>query len=225
MPSACCWSAIGCSRDASISLLVQSTADKVDVLSAALLETRNADRLPTKKELAEGAKPDDRFDALTPKRSLLVECLAEICHARPRDSLQHLGPSVWKSLIKWCEEHPESNIFHTSANRLFVMLIQKADEAMQKNILQKSKILSRFASLALPVLRKEERITSSFFGFVLLDVSLVILEAMKRGPDSYLYAIVAHTPPWPELRDLCMSRASLLGNWRNWNDINLPPLS
>ncbi len=63
---------------------------------------------------------------------------------------------------------------------------------------------------------------SSYCGFAILSVSLVILEGLKRGEDSYLYNVITHSEPWPEMAALVLRRARLLGNARSWNDITLP---
>ena len=204
--------------------LVNAAVDQVEALVDALFLTRNEDRLPNKSELASGVDSNARFDLLTPLRSLLVESLSNICRARPGAVLSKIVPAVWKTLIGWCLEHPEANIFHTNCNVLISMLIQTADEATQKNALQKSKILHPIATTAFEMLQREpgKEIQSSFYGFISLIVSLFILEAMKRSEGSYLYAVISVTNPWPELRTLCMQRALLLGKWKTWHDIDLP---
>ncbi len=55
-----------------------------------------------------------------------------------------------------------------------------------------------------------------------MNVSLVILEGLKRGEDTYLYNMITHSEPWPEISSLILRRARLLGNARSWNDITLP---
>jgi hypothetical protein len=65
-------------------------------------------------------------------------------------------------------------------------------------------------------------VTSSYSGFAVLNVSLIVLEGLKRGPDTYLHNLITFSEPWPQLASLLTRRARLLGNARSWNDISLP---
>lgn len=71
--------------------------------------------------------------------------------ARPDSVLPMLVPALWRTLVAWCEEHAEANIFHLHANRMIEMLVRRGDDKTHKNVFTKSKIISRFSSLALPV--------------------------------------------------------------------------
>ena len=209
--------AYNCFGGANREVLLQMVLPHASRLAETVIETQNMLRMPLPRELEKGAE-NVPSDLMTVRRLNLVEIIWILVRSKPKQVLPMLHAGFWRFLGKWCDEHPECNIFHVLANKLFEALLRLGDESTHRNVLSKSQLLTRFSRMVQVSLKNEDvSQNSSYNGFLTIDVSVVLLEGLKRGEGSYLFNLIVHTEPWPEIFALMKERAEVLGNRNAWN--------